>query len=114
MSASERKILALEDENRKLRETLAQVAGGAETLTMESGVNKNLDGFVTMRWGAEVTQLTPNQARGHAMAMLTCAEAAESDAAVMRGARALEFSEEAAFGLVQMIRDHRDGNETGR
>jgi hypothetical protein len=107
MSASERRIVQLEDENAKLREQLARVAGGAESLEMESGVNKRLEGFVTVRWGAEVGQLSPAEAREHGLAMLECAEAAESDAAVVRGLRAGGFEDEVGFGLLRLIRDHR-------
>ncbi len=107
MSASERRLAQLEDENAKLREQLARVAGGAESLEMESGVNKRLEGFVTVRWGAEVGQLSPVEARQYGLSMLECAEAAESDAAVLRGMQAGGFEAEAGFGLLRLIREHR-------
>ena len=107
VSASERRIRELEDENTKLREQLARVSGGAESLEMESGVNRQLKGFVTIRWGAEVGQLSPDIARRHALSMLETAEAAESDAAVLRALKAEGFDEDTGFGLLRMIREHR-------
>jgi hypothetical protein len=107
-SASERRIAELEDENHKLREQLARVAGGAEHLEMESGVNKRLEPFVTVRWGAEVGQLSPTEARTHGLAMLEAAEAAETDAAIMRGMRKLnDGDDQMGFALVTMIRENR-------
>lgn len=111
MSASERRIIALEDENAKLREQLAKVSGGAESLEMESGVNKRLEGFVTVRWGAEVGQLSPVEARQHGLAMVECAEAAESDAAILRALRDGGFEDEVGFGLLRLIREHRAGGK---
>jgi hypothetical protein len=108
MSASERRIAQLEDENHKLREQLARVAGGADSLEMESGVNKELRGFVTVRWGAEVGQLSPAEAREHGLAMLEAAEAAEADAAILRGMRELDADEQMGFALLRLIREHRD------
>jgi hypothetical protein len=107
-SASERRIAQLEDENAKLREALAKIAGGADSLEMESGVNKQLKGFITMRWGAEVGQLSPAEARQHGLRMLECAEAAEADAALLRGFKELDADEDMAFALLRMIREHRD------
>jgi hypothetical protein len=111
MSASERRIAQLEDENAKLREQLGKVAGGAESLEMESGVNKRLEGFITVRWGAEVGQLSPAQARQHGLAMLECAEAAEADAALLRGMRELDADEQMSFALLRLIRDNRKGGD---
>lgn len=106
-SASERRIAALEDENAKLRDRLAKVAGGSDTLQMESGVNKSLDGFVTVSWGAEVGQLSPDEARKHGLTMLECAEAAESDAALLRALREGGFDDEVGFGMLRLIREKR-------
>lgn len=107
MSASERRIAQLEDENLKLREALIKVAGGAESLTIESGVNKDLTGFVTVRWGAELGQLAPGEARVHGLRMLEAAEAAEADAALLVGMRKLEFDEQTGFALLRLIRENR-------
>jgi hypothetical protein len=108
MSASERRIAQLEDENVKLREQLARVAGGAESLEMESGVNKRLEPFVHVRWGAEIGQLSPAEARQHGLAMLEAAEAAEADAALLRGLRELDVDEQTGFALLRLIRENRD------
>ena len=107
MSASERRIAQLEDENYKLREQLARVAGGAGMLEMESGVNKELKPFVRVSWGAEVGQLTPAEARQHGLAMLECAEAGEADAALLRGLRELDVDDEMGFALLRLIRENR-------
>ena len=107
MSASERKIAQLEDENFKLREQLTKIAGGSDTLEMESGVNKDLDAFITVRWGAEVAQMSPHDARQHGLRMLEVAEAAEADAALITGMRKLDFEEQVSFALLRLIRENR-------
>jgi hypothetical protein len=48
-----------------------------------SGVSaKTGFGFVTLRWGDQHGQLTPDDARRHALSILAAAEAAEHDSAV--------------------------------
>ena len=111
MSASERRIAELEDENFKLKELLKRQMR-AEDLEMESGVNKELDGFVTLRWGDMGAQLSPDDARQHGLRMLECAEACEADAALLRGMREAEFGDDMAFGLLRLIREHRTGDVT--
>jgi hypothetical protein len=110
MSASERRIAQLEDENHKLREQLARVAGGAETLEMESGVNKQLQGFITIRWGAEVGQISPQEGRQHGLRMLECAEAADADAALLRGLQEIDADEQMGFALLRLIRKNRNAS----
>ena len=66
------------------------------------------EGFVTLRWGAESGQLTPDEARQHALHILSCAEAAENDAltqAVLRETFGLH--EQAAAQFLVEIRTRR-------
>ena len=42
---------------------------------MESAVNKELKPFITIRWGAEVGQLSVEEARAHGLHMLECLKA---------------------------------------
>lgn len=88
---------------------MAKLAGGAESLEVESGVNKHLKGFVTVRWGAEVGQLSPAEARAHGLAMLEAAEAAEADAALLHALRKLNDDQDDSMGfaLLRLIREHR-------
>ncbi len=43
---------------------------------------RTLEPFVTITWGEYRAQLTPEEARQHALIILECAEAAETDAFV--------------------------------
>lgn len=54
-----------------------------ETIGITSGVNREGKGFITIEWGEKKAQLTPNEARAHALAILECAEAAEAASAFM-------------------------------
>jgi hypothetical protein len=56
---------------------------GEQMIVMFSGVSVFTgEGFVTLRWGPESGQLSPTQCRQHALALLACADAAESDAGI--------------------------------
>jgi len=55
-----------------------------DTIGITSGVNAQGKAFVTLEWGVRKAQLTPNEARAHALAILECASAAESDAAFLQ------------------------------
>ena len=70
-------------------------------------------GFVTLRWASESAQMTPDEARQHALRILECAEAAESDAAVFAFFRArLEVEPAVAGHMVADLREYR-GNPAG-
>ena len=53
-----------------------------DVTSMVSG--RTLEPFVQISWGNYHAQLTPEEARAHALIILECAEAAESDAFVFR------------------------------
>lgn len=80
-----------------------------DTLHVYSGVSQATGaGFVTLRWGEESGQLTPEEARAHALHLLACAEAAENDAVTV--AVLLEevgSSYGTAMGLLASIRERR-------
>jgi len=63
--------------------------------------------FVTLRWGQNSGQSTPAEARELAMSILAAAEAAESDAAVVKALRACRLSEEAIAPFLRDLRDLR-------
>lgn len=54
-----------------------------------------------------IGQLSPAEARAHALAMLEVAEAAEQDAAVLRTIRKLGLQDELAGLIVAELRDSR-------
>lgn len=66
-----------------------------DEIHVESGVSL-FDGkpFVVLRWGKESGQLSPEEARTHAMWILACANAAESDAVVVAMLRESGLEEE--------------------
>lgn len=57
----------------------------SDDINMESGVSV-FDGhpYVTLAWGSERGQLSPTEIRHHALALLECADAAETDALLLR------------------------------
>lgn len=63
--------------------------------------------FVDLRWGGLRGQLSAEEARAHAMALLTAAEAAEHDAGMMR---ALDLPEEQAAKVLYLLRQARNAN----
>jgi hypothetical protein len=86
------------------------------TIRFESGVSV-FDGtpFVVLRWGQETGQLTPAEAREHALAVLEAAAAAEHDALVfaeLRDGRA-GLSMEAAATFLVALRRRRAAGEAG-
>jgi hypothetical protein len=80
---------------------LIEIASGVSAFTGE--------GFVTLRWAAESAQFTPDEARQHALSILECAEAAESDAAVFAWARSeLDVDGPSAARFIGTLRNHRN------
>jgi hypothetical protein len=63
--------------------------------------------FVTLRWGQNSGQLTPAEARELAMSILAAAEAAESDAAVVKVLRTCGCADEAIAPFLRDLRDLR-------
>jgi hypothetical protein len=108
-SRSERRIAELEAEVRKLRHLLTRQLGGGDTLWMESGVNEHGKAFVHIHWGQESGQLTPAEAREHAVAMLEVAAATEHDAALWHVLREADFEPEIIAGLLGLMRERRGG-----
>lgn len=80
-------------------------------LWSESGVSLFTgEPFVTLRWGGEAGQCTPDRARETAMSILAAAEAAESDAAVVRVLRATGVGEPAVAQFIVELRATRDAS----
>lgn len=64
--------------------------------------------FVQMNWGEQVAQLTPLQARQHALAILEAADAATTDLLMFEWLQdAVGMSEEQAMGAMASFRDAR-------
>lgn len=81
----------------------------ADVIHVLSGVSAFTGkGFVTMRWGAESGQLTPAEARTHALHVLECAEAAESDSLVVQQLERLDLSRDVALSFLVELRKARE------
>lgn len=64
--------------------------------------------FVQLHWGELHAQMTPDEARQHAFAILECAEAADSDAFLFHFARKrVGMDEERAAKLIFSFREFR-------
>lgn len=77
-------------------------------IDVESGVTTSGRGFVVMRWGDLSGQLTPDEAREYALAILEAADAADHDAALfveLRDRVGLELT--TIGGLLRGIREQR-------
>ena len=77
-----------------------------EALHMEAGVSSTCEAFVHLAWRKERIQMTPEEARLHATALVEVATVAEYEAAFMRWCRdKLEADQEhAAMLLVELRR----------
>jgi hypothetical protein len=61
------------------------MTGDAPVLWHQSGINSKGEPFVQLILGEKIiAQVDPTEAREHAMAMIECAEAAETDAFIFR------------------------------
>jgi hypothetical protein len=82
----------------------------SDTIHMQSGVSGFTgDPFITLDWGENHAQFTPEEARAHAFAILETAEAAESDAFMFKFAidKANQTPERAAL----MLTKFREGRQ---
>jgi len=75
-----------------------------DTIGITSGVTGSGKPFVALEWGEKRAQLTPNEARAHALAILECAEAAEADSAFMAFCEKNGITGE---GMAMAMRDFR-------
>ena len=82
----------------------------ASGIAITSGVSVFTgDGFVTLKWGIESGQLTPDEARLHALLILGAAEAAEHDAVFYRWLKErIGMPDEAAAVALVELRDMRE------
>jgi len=80
-----------------------------DILWHQSGVNPKGEPFVQLLRGDQIVgQMSPEEAREHAHAMLEAAEAAEQDAFLMHFAREIVgASQEDAAGLLMRFREFR-------
>lgn len=70
--------------------------------------------FVGVQYGGQLTQMSPEAARGLAMNLLGAAEAAETDAQLLTFLRQQDFTEAEAAGLLtafRFARERRRGKE---
>jgi hypothetical protein len=79
------------------------------TIRVTSGVSAFTgQGFVDLRWGAQAGQLSPEEARQHALAVLGAAEAAELDALVYAElTSAVGVNDGAAAAFLLRLRERR-------
>ncbi len=69
--------------------------------------------FVQLKWGKEGCQMTPDEARAHAYAILDAANAAETDAIMVGFLREkVGLKEGADIGVI--LKDFRDLREKGK
>jgi hypothetical protein len=61
-------------------------------------------GYVHVRWGRLVGHLTPDEARALGLHIIECADAAVTDALVVKNLRAYGFTEERAAEFLLRIR----------
>lgn len=64
----------------------------SDVIGISSGYGAQRKAYVQLVWGEKVAQLTPDEARAHALRILECAAAAETDAFL------LEWTRETVFG----------------
>jgi len=76
-------------------------------LEARSGVSQSGEGFVTLRWGAQAGQLTAAECRDLAMDLLEGANAAQFDAAVVRGLREAGADDDLIGRLLEIVRESR-------
>ncbi len=86
-----------------------QQDGDGDEIRVESGVSyPKLEPFVHILWGQLRCQLSPEEARQHALIILGAADAAEGDAFLMRFAKEkIKLSDQAAAQLLVEFRSHR-------
>lgn len=81
-----------------------------DSIIMHSGVNEKREGFIHLASGTGLrAQLTPAETRTHALRLLECAEAAESDAMVLRLlVDKVGTTQNQALQIVAELRNFRD------
>jgi hypothetical protein len=88
---------------------------GEDFIAIHSGVGgPRRNGFVHLAWASLRAQFTPAQARAHALRVLEAAEAAESDAAVLKLLEVkIGLDTPRSLGIIADLRNFRDaGDET--
>ncbi len=71
--------------------------------------------YVTLEWGTQSGQLTPNEARMHAMSLMEATDAAESDALIVKFLREkVGASDSAVVGVLSEFREYRTQNAQPR
>lgn len=80
-----------------------------DSIEVASGVSHRTgEGFVTIAFGSESGQLTPQEAKLFALSIIEAADAAESDAAISKLLRGLgDFSPENVAMLLSELRELR-------
>jgi hypothetical protein len=82
------------------------------TITYEAGVNPEGEPFVTLRWGDQAGQLTPDTTRELAGHLFEVAEAAIHDAAVYLFLQQhLKLNRAQAAVVISQLRDYRADRE---
>jgi hypothetical protein len=81
-----------------------------DSISMHSGVNHKGEGFIHLAQGASLRiQLYPAEVRTHALRLLECAEAAETDAIVLKLlTEKVGLDRERALYFISSLRNYRD------
>jgi hypothetical protein len=83
----------------------AATRANPQQLYLEAGVNLEGAGFLHMAWRKERAQLTPDEARHHALQLVQMAEAADYEAAFVRWCQArMELPLQEAVALLEDLR----------
>jgi NAD dependent epimerase/dehydratase family enzyme len=116
MSASERRIAALEEQLQErdgkiseLRHLLKQQMRTGESLEVEAIVNLAGEPLVNLRWDDIAAQVSVEDAREFAMDIMRCAEWALVDSKVFKWALG-EFGIDGAAAMMVMLREGRGGH----
>lgn len=111
MSASERRITALEDEVARLRHLLKSQMTTGEELEFEAIVRRDGTPLVNLRWDTLAAQVSPDDARRMAYNLLRVCEWADCDSTLLKAAlTAFDGDEQMAGGLMAIMREARGGH----
>jgi hypothetical protein len=105
-------VAQLEARIRELEHLLATQMR-SDDLQVESGVSARTgEPFMHMRWGDQAGQLTPQEARQHALRILDAAAASEFDAALVRAlVGEMGVPHEKAVRFLGVMREQRGGTD---
>jgi hypothetical protein len=106
-SADESQLQMLDKLDRQLG-AMVPADRGDGVMRVESMVNStDKNPAVSFIWGSNKGVLDPITARGYAMQIIEACEAAIQDAALYRAITSNGGTDQDAFGMINLVRDHR-------